>query len=266
MSLTVEENIKAQLEVRKNAHIMLVDGMSKLKTHKVKEVQSSVFNVSGLKWKLIVYPAGEDGTKEYLSFYLKIKDKKSLGPNWEVKCSFKLTIVPQNGFNRCQSSEWLTESYNANQRIIGEDSFISYEELKKKYLVNDKVVFCADITDVRPNFPVTNTIPRTIGTAERITLTEVSKKDSRFTWKITQFSSFDVGDYHFSNEFKLGQRRWKLKMFPKGCGTGKGSYLSLFLTVGDFVTADPMAKTLAVYKLRLLDQFKRNHYETSIHT
>ncbi|ESQ51876.1 hypothetical protein EUTSA_v10016963mg [Eutrema salsugineum] len=263
MSLTVEENIKAQLEVRKNAHIMLVDGMSKLKTQKVMQVQSSVFNVSGLKWMLIVYPAGKDGTKEYLSFYLKIKDKKSLGPNWEVKCSFKLTIVPQNGFNRCHSIEGI-ESYNANQTIIGEDSFISYEELKKKYLVNDKVVFCADVTDVQPNFPVTNTIPRTIGTAERITLTDVSKKDSRFTWKITQFSSFDVGDYHFSNEFKLGQRRWKLKMYPKGCATGKGDYLSLFLTVSDYNS--PMAKTLAVYKLRVLDQLKRNHFETSIYT
>lgn len=128
--------IKAQLKDRKNGHVMLVDGMSKLTTYKVKTCQSTVFQVSGHKWwvirsltqtqsvldsctiywiyicvfvgdkrKLIIHPAGKDGTKDYLSFHLRIKDKKSLGSNWVVSCSLKLSVLAQTRHSSCHSME-----------------------------------------------------------------------------------------------------------------------------------------------------------------
>ncbi|KAF8046183.1 hypothetical protein N665_0529s0001 [Sinapis alba] len=51
MGLTsLEDNIKDQAKKRNNAHFMLVDGMSKLMTEKVKECESLDFHAFGLKW------------------------------------------------------------------------------------------------------------------------------------------------------------------------------------------------------------------------
>lgn len=50
-------------------------------------------------------------------------------------------------------------------------------------------------------------------------------------------------------------------MYPKGNLEGKENSLSLYLHASDFVSKIPVQATSAVYKLRVLDQFKRNHHE-----
>lgn len=54
-------------------------------------------------------------------------------------------------------------------------------------------------------------------------------------------------------------------MYPKGDKGGEG-HLSFYLTATDYVTNLPKGPTLAVYKLRLLDQLKRNHKEPGTYT
>ncbi|CAH8264534.1 unnamed protein product [Arabidopsis lyrata] len=252
---SLEDTIKAKLKERKNAHFMLVDGMSKLLTEKVKNCQSVDFQVSGIKWRLVIRLS--KGRKDHLSFVLEITDEKCTGSNWEVKFNFKIGIVPQTGPDYCFV---LVGHQNEKQRSQGLANFISHKDLKERFLVNDKAGFYAEISDVQPNFPVTR-IPRTMGTAERFKLIEFSPRNSRFTWKITQFSSFD-GEEHSSYEFTVGPRRWKLVMYPKGNGDGKGNSLSLYLFASDYVTNGPKGGTLAIYKLRVLDQLHRNHCET----
>ncbi|KAG2329796.1 hypothetical protein Bca4012_020672 [Brassica carinata] len=125
---------------------------------------------------------------------------------------------------------------------------------------------CGDITGVQtklPKFLKANFISRNLETAERLKLMEVPRNNSRFTWKITKFSSFD-GEQHSSYEFTVGPRRWYLKMHPKGDLEGKENSLSLYLFASDFVSKVPVQATSAVYKLRVLDQFKRNHHEAEI--
>ena len=96
---------------------------------------------------------------------------------------------------------------NEKKRSQGLANFISHTDLKERFLVNDKAVFYAEISEeVIPNFLVTG-IPRTMGTAERFKLIEVARNNSRFTWKITKFSSFN-GEEHSSYEFTVGPRRW----------------------------------------------------------
>jgi len=53
-------------------------------------------------------------------------------------------------------------------------------------------------------------------------------------------------------------------MYPKGNGDGKGNSLSLYLFASDYVTNGPKGGTLAIYKLRVLDQLNRNHCETGM--
>ncbi|CAD5320185.1 unnamed protein product [Arabidopsis thaliana] len=231
MGLTsFEDAIKEQLKERKNAHFMLVDGMSKLLTEKVNNFQSLDFQVSGLKWRLLIQPAV--GVKDYLSVAVWIIDEK-----FSVGC------------------------HNEKQPAQGVVKFITHTQLKERFLVNDKAVFYAEISEeVIPNFLVTG-IPRTMGTAERFKLIEVARNNSRFTWKITKFSSFN-GEEHSSYEFTVGPRRWKLVMYPRGTGDGKGNSLSLYLNASNYVTNNgPKGRTFAVYKLRVLDQLHRNHFE-----
>ncbi|KAG7568564.1 MATH/TRAF domain [Arabidopsis thaliana x Arabidopsis arenosa] len=255
MGLTsFEDIIKEKLKERKNAHFMLVDGMSKLLTQKVKYCQSLDFQVSGIRWKLLIRPAL--GFNDCLSYSVWIIDEKYTGSYWEVKFNFKIGIVPQTGSDYCYV---FVGCHNKQSLVLGLDNFISYTVLKERFLVNDKAVFYAEISDVQPNFPVTG-IPRTMGTAERLKLIEVARNNSRFTWKITKFSSF-TGVEHSSYEFTVGPRRWRLSMYPKGSGDGKGNSLSLYLTASDYVTDGPKGGTLAIYKLRVLDQLHRNHYE-----
>lgn len=105
-------------------------------------------------------------------------------------------------------------SFDSNHVSWGVSSLISQEMLKQKFIVNDKAVFCAEITGVIPLFlnVIINTFSPTMGTAERVKLMKVPRNNSRFTWKITQFSSFS-GESHSSYEFTCGPRRWYAQFY-----------------------------------------------------
>lgn len=77
------------------------------------------------------------------------------------------------------------------------------------FTVNDKSVFSAEITNVIPQSLDVGWTPRTMGTAESIKLMEVERNKSKFTWKITHFSTF-VGEHHSSYQFTVGPRKWYL--------------------------------------------------------
>ncbi|CAH2059706.1 unnamed protein product [Thlaspi arvense] len=250
-----EETIKEHAKKRYNAHFMLIDGMTKVMTNQDKKCQSLDFHAAGLKWSFYIK---SDVVKDHLSCYLSIKDEKCIGSNWEVQCSFNLIVVSHTGLaDLCKPC---AACFTEKNPSWGQASLISNVDLKKNYLVNEKVVFCAEITEVKPKFLNVNSVSPTMGTVERLKLTEVQRKNSRFTWKITQFSSFD-GEHHSSYEFTVGPRRWNISMYPKGVAEASGKFLSLFLTATDYVTNGPKAATLAVFRLRVLDQLKRKHRE-----
>ncbi|KAF3557884.1 hypothetical protein F2Q69_00011436 [Brassica cretica] len=287
MSLTsLEDYIK--YKKRNNSHFMLVDGMSTLMTENAKNCESMNFHAFGLRWKFNIRL---DLVKDYLSAYLTIADEKCTGSNWGVTCWFNLSVISQIGeLDICTASVF---SFDSNHVSWGVSSLISQEMLKQKFIVNDKAVFCAEITGVIPLFlnVIINTFSPTMGTAERVKLMKVPRNNSRFTWKITQFSSFSAmgtaervkpikvsrnnsrftwkitqfssfsGESHSSYEFTCGPRRWYLEMYPKGYLHGKGNSLSLFLHASDFVSKAPVEATSAIYKLRVLNQQKRNHHE-----
>ncbi|CAA7049473.1 unnamed protein product [Microthlaspi erraticum] len=254
--MSLEGTIKDRAKKSSNAHFMLIDGMSKLMSEHFKRCDSLDFYASDLKWKLIVR---SDTVKGSISFYLWITDSRCVGPNWEVTCSFKLSLVSQTGHDLCKP---FTFAFNAKQDSWGHNNFITHEVLKKDgFLVNDRTVFSAEITEVKPKFLHVNGVSRNMGTAERLKLTEVSRNNSKFTWKISEFSSFN-GEHHSSHEFTVGPRIWYLVMYPKGISDGAGNSISLFLHVSDYVTDVPKEATTAIYKLRVLDQRpKRNHRE-----
>ncbi|CAH2059710.1 unnamed protein product [Thlaspi arvense] len=216
--MSIEDTVKEHAHRRYNAHFMVVDGVSKMMSQRGGGYQSSDFHAYGFR-------------------------------------CFKLSVGCPTG-DPCLSKTF-DLCINVHEAFPKQDSFISYEDLKK-YLVNDKVVFCAEFNHVIPKFLNVNSFSRfTSGTAERIKLMDVPGSNSRFTWKITKFSTFN-DEHHSSFEFTFGPRRWYLTMYPKGSLGAEGKYLSLFLQAADNV---PEEATPVAYKLRVLDQLNRNHYE-----
>ncbi|KAL0710628.1 hypothetical protein Bca4012_017606 [Brassica carinata] len=250
-TLSLEDTVRTEAKSSKNVHLMLVDGMSKLITRQVENCASSDIYVDGLKWNIIL---GSDGGSLY--FGLIITDRKCIGSNWKVDCTVKLTLYSAAS-SLLHQSNTSSICFDANNTTVVVS--IPLNDLKELYTANDKSVFSAEITEVKPRFLDVTSIPRTMGTAESIKLMEVEKNKSKFTWKITRFSSF-TGENNSSYQFTVGPRRWYLRMCPKGTLEGKGNSLSLYLHASDYVTG-PKTNTLAVFKLRVLDQLKRNHHE-----
>ncbi|KAH0932591.1 hypothetical protein HID58_009708 [Brassica napus] len=253
-TLSLEDTIRAEAKSHNNVHLMLVDGMSKLMTRQVENCVSSDFYVGGLKWNIVILQQ-----QDCLYYVLVITDSKCIGSNWKVNCNVKLTIYsatsPFLNHNR-----WTWFCFDANNTTLLVS--IPVKNMQELYTVNDKSVFSAEITNVNPQSLDVGWNPRTMGTAENIKLMEVERNKSKFTWKITHFSTF-VSEHHSSYQFTVGPRKWYLRMYPKGTLEGKGNSLSLYLHASDYVTG-PNTKTLAVFKLRVLDQLKRKHHEIDI--
>ncbi|CAH8360688.1 unnamed protein product [Eruca vesicaria subsp. sativa] len=251
---SLEETVKYLAKKRNNSHFMLVDGMSQLMTEKVKMCTSLDFHAFGLKWRFNIRSGVEE---DYLSFYLHIIDEKCSGSKWEVNCTYKLGIVSQTAATDIIMP--FEMDFDSDRTSWGESEIISIESLRKACVVNDKAVFYAEITGVKPRSLKVSSIPRTNGTAERLTLIETN--NNRFSWKVTRFSSIN-SQVHMSYEFTFGPRRWYLQMYPKGCGEGKGNSFSLFLHASDFVSNVPAKVTKATFILRVLDQhMRKQHYE-----
>ncbi|KAJ4907218.1 TRAF-like family protein [Raphanus sativus] len=254
-TLSLEDTVRAEAKSHNNVHLMLVDGMSKVMTRQVENCVSSDIYVGGLKWNIVILTQ-----QDCLYYALVISDSKCIGSNWKVNCNVKLTIYSATS-SILNYNRWTWFCFDANNSTLLVS--IPLNNMKELYTVNDKSVFSAEITNVNPQSLDVSWTPRTIGTAESIKLIEVERNKSKFTWKITHFSTF-VGEHHSSYQFTVGPRRWYLRMYPKGTLEGKGNSLSLYLHASDYVTS-PNTKTLAVFKLRVLDQFKRNHHEIGQH-
>ncbi|KAG2298238.1 hypothetical protein Bca4012_009437 [Brassica carinata] len=251
MVSTFEDTIKGQLTASRNSHFVMVDGMSKLMTRKINQCQSSDFHIDGLQWRLII--SWKNAQKDNLYLRLQITDKKCTGRNWSVNCICFFSLADERGDHHP-----ILEPFPA---CFKEDSkpnpkSIPWGTLKQRFLVNDKAVFITSITNVVASFAGIPIRRRNLGTAECIKLFEVPQNNSRFTWKITRFSSFN-GKRHSSYEFTVGPRRWKIVMYPEG----KAGNFSLYLAASDYVTSAPKTPTFANYKLRVLDQVNRNHHE-----
>ncbi|KAG2332762.1 hypothetical protein Bca52824_003942 [Brassica carinata] len=246
----MEDTVRKEADKHKNLHLVVVEGITKLTSGKVESCVSSDFYVGGLKWNIILVPVGDS-----LSIGLMLNDSKCVGSNWTVRCNVKLTVYDQHS-SLLNLNNTYSVLFDANGEKV--DVKHSFKDIHN-YSTDDIAVFSATVTNVKTKGLNVTSIPRKMGTAERIKLMEVEKNKSKFTWKITHFSSF-VGEHHSSYQFTVGPRRWYLRMCPKGILEGKGNSLSLYLHASDYVTG-PKANTLAVFKLRVLDQLKRNHHE-----
>lgn len=186
---------------------------------KQKNFESAVFEASGYKWTLSLYPRGdkERNGEEHISLYLAIADRDNLPLGWEVNVNFKLFV-----FDQIQDKYMTVQDVNGKVRRFHKMktewgfaqllTLSTFNDAANGYLINDTCVFGAEIFVVSYN-----------GRGECLNL--LTGLGTTYTWKIDNFSSLQ-DKIHYSDVFTIGKRKWKLLLYHKGDSRAKGKSMS----------------------------------------
>ncbi|XAR69321.1 Ubiquitinyl hydrolase 1 [Bertholletia excelsa] len=184
---------------------------------------SEVFEASGYKWKLSLYPKGdkERNGEGHISLYLVIAETKDLPLGWEVNVNFKLFLFDQiqDKYMAIQDADGKVKRFHEMKTEWGFAQLVPlsvFNDANNGYLICDTCVFGVEIFAINYS-----------GKGECIS--NVVGLESTHTWKISNFSA--LGDVcHKSDVFTIGNHNWELRLYPKGNLHGKKeNSLSLYL-------------------------------------
>ncbi|KAK2640892.1 hypothetical protein Ddye_022655 [Dipteronia dyeriana] len=119
-----------------------IDNFSRLNT---KKHYSEVFVVGGYKWRVLIFPKGNN--VDHLSMYLDVADSTSLPYGWSRYAQFSLAIVNQI-HNKYSVRKDTQHQFNARESDWGFTSFMPLGELydpNRGYLVNDTLLVEAEV-------------------------------------------------------------------------------------------------------------------------
>nr|XP_016444216.1 PREDICTED: ubiquitin carboxyl-terminal hydrolase 12-like [Nicotiana tabacum] len=119
-----------------------IDNFSRLS---VKKLYSEVFSVGSYKWRVLIFPKGNN--VDCLSMYLDVADSAALPYGWSRYAQFSLAVVNQVNPKYTVKKE-TQHQFNQRESDWGFTSFMLLSELydtNKGYLVNDRVVIEADV-------------------------------------------------------------------------------------------------------------------------
>ncbi|KAH6807531.1 ubiquitin-specific protease 12 [Perilla frutescens var. frutescens] len=111
----------------------------------MKKMYSDVFVVGGYKWRVLIFPKGNN--VDYLSMYLDVADSATLPYGWSRYAQFSLAIVNQM-HNKLTVKKDTQHQFNQRESDWGFTSFMPLSELydpNKGYLMNDTCVVEADV-------------------------------------------------------------------------------------------------------------------------
>lgn len=119
-----------------------IENFSRLNT---KKHYSEVFVVGGFKWRILIFPKGNN--VDYLSMYLDVADSSNLPYGWSRYAQFSLAVVNQV-HNKYSVRKDTQHQFNARESDWGFTSFMPLSELydpSRGYLVNDTVLVEAEV-------------------------------------------------------------------------------------------------------------------------
>ncbi|GAV86142.1 MATH domain-containing protein [Cephalotus follicularis] len=119
-----------------------IDNFTRLNT---KKHYSDVFVVGGYKWRILIFPKGND--VDHLSVYLDVADSPTLPHGWSRYAQFSLSIASQ--IHKKYSIRNDTQhQFNAQENDWGFTSFVPLGDLydpSRGFLVNDTVIIKANV-------------------------------------------------------------------------------------------------------------------------
>ncbi|XP_052173615.1 uncharacterized protein LOC127788937 [Diospyros lotus] len=246
---------RSMRHVRPAHYLLKIESFSLLSEFKVEKWESDDFESGGYKWGLCLYPNGDKKRNGHghVSLYLVIRDTNGLPPGWEVHVQFKLFVSNhiQDNYLTVQDVDGKTRCFRAMKTEWGFPQFLSldcFENAQRGYLLGDCCEFGAEVFVIKYD-----------GKGECLSIVK-EPSDNTFTWKIDKFSTI-TDTCLFSEEFKVGEHKWKLSLYPRGRQNSNGENISLFLVAVDHTTLHPHRKLYAKYKLRVRNQVGHAHHE-----
>ncbi|XP_030531818.2 MATH domain and coiled-coil domain-containing protein At3g58250-like [Rhodamnia argentea] len=119
-----------------------------------KKLYSEAFTVSGCKWRILVFPKGNE--TDHLSVYLAVAGSATLPNGWTRNAELSLSVI--NQINHVRSIRKETQhNFTAGEIDWGFKSFISLTELcnpRWGYLANDTLVIKAEVCVLTVTPPV----------------------------------------------------------------------------------------------------------------
>ncbi|KAG2278526.1 hypothetical protein Bca52824_061081 [Brassica carinata] len=212
--------------------------------------ESSVFEASGYKWRLILYVTGNknDGGNNHVSLYVRIEDTESLPTGWEVDVDLKLFVHNARQRQYLTVSDGTVKRYNQGYREWGFAQLIplsTFHNSSQGYIVQDTCSFGAEIFIVKP-----------VEQQESVTFVS-NPPNNVFTWRLLRFSTLQNKFYN-SPSFLVGDRYWRLETNPRGVGPG-APHLPFNLEAQGFRPNAVATTTWGAVNLRLRDQLGSNH-------
>nr|KAJ0220640.1 hypothetical protein LSAT_V11C200089380 [Lactuca sativa] len=110
-----------------------------------KKLYSDVFFVGGYKWRVLIFPKGNN--VDHLSMYLDVADSSTLPYGWSRYAQFSLAVVNQV-HNKLSVRKDTQHQFNSRESDWGFTSFMPLSELydpTRGYLLNDKCIVEADV-------------------------------------------------------------------------------------------------------------------------
>ncbi|KAD4584001.1 hypothetical protein E3N88_21602 [Mikania micrantha] len=110
-----------------------------------KKLYSDVFFVGGYKWRVLIFPKGNN--VDHLSMYLDVADSSTLPYGWSRYAQFSLAVVNQI-HSKLTIRKDTQHQFNARESDWGFTSFMSLVELyesSRGYLLNDTCIVEADV-------------------------------------------------------------------------------------------------------------------------
>ncbi|CAA2970001.1 ubiquitin carboxyl-terminal hydrolase 12-like [Olea europaea subsp. europaea] len=111
----------------------------------MKKLYSEIFIVGGYKWRVLIFPKGND--VEHLSMYLDVADSTTLPYGWSRYAQFSLSVINQI-HSKLTVRKDTHHQFNARESDWGFTSFMPLNELYdpgRGYLVSDTCVVEADV-------------------------------------------------------------------------------------------------------------------------
>ncbi|XP_010526046.1 PREDICTED: uncharacterized protein LOC104803718 [Tarenaya hassleriana] len=249
--IPVEEMVRQFKGHHRNSHIFRIDNFSLFGKYQIQEIESSIFDIGGHKWKLVLFPNGNanDNGKDHVSLYLGIQDSESRPSNWQVRLGYQLFLL--NQFRQDWRMEQGNVVFNASNQKRGFSRLMAAADFlnpNRGYLVDGCSLFGVKILGMNDT---------KAGTAECFTLVE-KPPNNVFSWKMMKFSALNRSSEYTSDEFVIGDRKLKIRIFPQG--TTAPDKLAVYLRgVGLKNNTTPKAKCYTRFRLRVLDKIKGKH-------
>ncbi|GAB2276573.1 hypothetical protein Dimus_011292 [Dionaea muscipula] len=191
-----------------------IENFSRLKT---KKHYSDAFTVGGYKWRILIFPKGNN--VDHLSMYLDVADAPSLPYGWTRKAQFSLAVIDQ--IHKDSVRKDTQYQFNARESDWGFTTFMALGELydpARGYLVNDTVVVEAEVAVDRVVEYTVIKVARDVDLAEQIgkdIYFDLVDHDKVKCFRIQKQMSFNLFKEEVAKEFGVPVRFQRFWLWAK---------------------------------------------------